>query len=76
MKRRKEDLVKKTKEQLLNQIYLTPQDLKELIPTYGIEKCRDLINDVRQEMEEKNFFVPTSKPKLALTKLVKKKIGL
>lgn len=66
----------KTKEEILNQLYITAQDLKILIPKLGINKCREFIDKIQEEMKEKNYFIPDSKPKLALTKLVKKRFGL
>lgn len=65
----------KTKEEILNQLYISPQDLKILIPELGVNKCKQYIKDLRAEMQEKGYFVPQTKPYLALTKLVKKKFG-
>jgi len=64
------------KEEILNQLYISPQDLKKLVPSLGIEVCRKFIDEARQEMAEKKYFVPQSKPKIALTKIVRKKIGI
>ena len=66
----------KTKEEILDQSYISPQDLKILIPNMGIENCRNTINVIREEMKEKELFVPQTIPKIALTKLVKKRFGL
>ena len=66
----------KTKDEVLNQIYLDAKDLKILIPGLGIQQCRNLIDEIRQEMAEKNLYVPPVKPRLALTKIIKKKFGL
>lgn len=66
----------KTKEEILNQIYISPQDIKMLVPSMGIDLCRKYIDLARAEMKEKNYFVPDSKPKLALTKVVKKIMGI
>lgn len=66
----------KTKEEILNQTYLSPQDLKALMPTLGIDKCRNYISLVRAEMEQKGYYVPETKPRLALTKMVRKKFGI
>lgn len=66
----------KSKEEILNQPYMSAFDLKTLMPTVGIDKCRNYIKEIRQEMKENNYIVPESKTKLALTKLVKKKFGL
>lgn len=66
----------KTKEEILEQPYISPQDLKILIPTMGIDRCRNYIASIRAEMEQKGYYVPRTKPRLALTKMVKKKFGL
>lgn len=66
----------KTQNEILNQLYLTASDLKLLIPKLGIQQCRDYIDEVRIEMQNKGYLVPQSKPKLALTKLLKKKLGI
>lgn len=65
----------KTKEEILNQTYMTADDLKQLMPTLGINKCRNYINDAQAEMQEKGYFIPQTTPRLALTKLIKKKFG-
>lgn len=66
----------KSKEKILEQLYISPQDLKLLVPTLGIELCRKFIDEARFEMENNGYFVPQTKPKLALTKIVKKKLGI
>mgnify|MGYP001624599812 CR=1 FL=1 len=66
----------KTKEEILNQPYMSPQDLRILMPTVGMNVCRDYINEVRYEMEQKGYYVPKTTPRIALTKLVRKKLGL
>ena len=66
----------KTKEEVLDQLYVSPQDIKILIPTLGMDVCRQLIEETRNEMKEKKYFVPETKPKIALTKLLRKKIGI
>lgn len=66
----------KTKEEILNQSYITAQDLKTLIPTMGINRCVDYIKEIRVEMKQKGYFVPQTKPFVALTKLVRKKFGI
>ena len=66
----------KTKEEVLEQIYMSAKDLKILIPNLGVNKCVEYIKDVQEEMKEKNYFIPRTKEKLALTKLVKKKFGI
>lgn len=64
------------KEDILSQLYLTAEDLTKLIPEMKHQRALDLINEVRKEMEDKNYFLPISRKKLALTKLVRKKLGI
>jgi len=66
----------KTKDEILNQLYISAQDLKILIPTMGIQNCVNVIKEIREEMKIKKIFVPQSKPLLAQTKLVRKKFGI
>ncbi len=66
----------KTRDEVLKQDYMSPDDLKIIMPTVSIGVCRNQINEIRAEMEMKGLFVPQTKPKLALTSLVKKKCGI
>ena len=66
----------KTAEEIKKQDYMTIQDLMIIIPNLKYERARLYINMVRQEMKDKNYFVPIVRPKVALTKLVLKKLGL
>ena len=65
----------KTKEELLNQLYLSATDLQQLIR--GMSYCTALkyIKESREEMKEKGYFVPCGRMKVALTKIVRKKFG-
>lgn len=65
----------KTQDNVLEQKYITARDLKILMPTVSIAKCNKYIEMIQAEMLEKNLFIPETKPKLALTKLVRKKFG-
>lgn len=66
----------KTKEEILNQLYLTANDLMILIPEIKYQRALDIINEIREEMVNKNYYLPISKKNLALTKLVRKKMGI
>lgn len=67
----------KTKEEVLEQAYIDANDLRILIPKLNIVKCREFIEEIQQEMIEKKLYVPPStKPRRALTKLVRKKLGI
>lgn len=67
----------KTKEEVLDQTYIDANDLRILIPKLNIVKCREFIEEIQQEMIEKKLYVPPStKPRRALTKLVRKRLGI
>ncbi len=66
----------KTKDEILNQPYLTARDLKQLIPTMGINKCIECIKVAREEMQSKGYYVPQTRPFVALTKIIKKNFGI
>ena len=66
----------KSKEEILNQSYITAQDLKILIPELGINRCIEYIKQIREEMEQKNYYTPKGRQLLALTKLVRKRFGI
>ena len=62
--------------EILNQSYLTAKDLMIIIPKLSYVRALKYIDDFREEMKEKGYFVPEGRTKVALTKLVKKKFGL
>lgn len=62
--------------EILNQSYLTAKDLMVIIPKLSYKRALKYIDDFREEMEQKGYFVPEGRTKVALTKLVKKKFGL
>lgn len=66
----------KTKNEILDQAYISAKDMKMLIPTLGKNKCVEYIKDLRKEMEEKQYFVPQTKPLLAHTGLFRKKFKI
>lgn len=66
----------KSEEEILNQQYITARDIQKIIPNLGYVKALQYIEDLREEMKEKNYFVPDGRTKVALTKLFKKKFGL
>ena len=67
--------MKKTREEVLQQDYMSASDLKIIIPSLGIGKCVKYIKMIQEEMKKDNYFVPETKTYLALTKLVRKKFG-
>ena len=60
---------------ITEQYYLSAKDLMQIIPKLSYEKALEYINSAREEMEEKGYFVPTGKTKVALTKIIRKKFG-
>ena len=66
----------KTKQEILEQPYLTAKDLKILIPTMGINRCVECIKVAREEMKTKGYYVPQTKPFVALTKIIRKNFGI
>ncbi len=66
----------KTTEEILKQQYVTATDLMIIIPNLGYNRALNFINEMREEMKQKGYFVPNCKTKVALTKIFKKKFGL
>lgn len=66
----------KTKEEILNQIYITSNDLKLLVPTLGKGRCIEIVKELRNDMEKEGMYVPKSKPLLASVKVFKKKFKI
>ncbi len=66
----------KTNKEILDQIYISANDLMTLIPGLKLYKARIYISEIIKEMEELNMFVPKTRERLASTKLVKKKLGI
>lgn len=66
----------KTNEEILDQQYITAKDIQQIIPKLGYAKALKYIEDLREEMKMKNYFVPEGRTKVALTKLFKKKFGI
>jgi hypothetical protein len=65
----------KTKQEILDQTYLSAKDLKVIMPHIGLNKCRKYIEETIEEMKEKKLYVPEGKTKIALTKMLRKKFG-
>lgn len=66
----------KTPEEIKKQDYMNIKDLMILVPNLTYDRARIYINEVREEMKQKGYCIPITRPKVALTKLVKKKFGL
>lgn len=55
--------------------YTNAKELQEVLHI-SYKSALEIIVDVRNEMKEKGFFIPNTRTKLALTWMVKEKIGL
>ena len=66
----------KTNKEILDQFYISAQDLMQLIPGLKLYKARIYISEIIKEMEELNMFIPKTRERLASTKLLKKKLGI
>jgi hypothetical protein len=55
--------------------YITAKELQELIGT-GYQSAMKIIDEVRDEMKNKNYLIPKCRKKVALKKLVEKRLGL
>lgn len=66
----------KTNKEILDQLYISADDLIQLIPGLKLYKAREYITELIEEMKENNMFIPTTKKRLASTKLAKKKLGI
>lgn len=66
----------KTNKEILDQIYMSANDLMQLIPGLKLYKARIYISEIIKEMEEQKMFIPKTRQRLASTKLVKKKLGI
>lgn len=56
--------------------YLTAKDLQEIIPNLTYDNSIKIINEVRKIMKERNYFIPITRPKVALTSLVYEYLGI
>lgn len=66
----------KTNDEILNQLYISASDLQILIQPMGRTTAIKYIKEIQEEMKEKGLFIPNTKTKLALTKLVRKRFGI
>ncbi len=60
---------------IVEQDYLTARDLMKIIPKLSYIKALEYIDNAREEMKNKGYFVPDGKTKVALTKIIRKKFG-
>lgn len=62
-------------EEIKNKDYINANELMQIIPNLTYDNAIKYINEVREDMRDKGYCIPISRPKVALTKLVKKKFG-
>ena len=62
-------------EEIKNKDYINANELMQIIPNLTYDNAIKYINEVREDMKIKGYCIPISRPKVALTKLVKKKFG-
>lgn len=66
----------KTNKEILEQLYISAEDLIQLIPGLKLYKAREYITELIEEMEQQKMFIPTTKKRLASTKIARKKFGI
>lgn len=54
--------------------YITAKELQELTGI-GYQSAMKIINEVREEMKQKNYLIPNCRKKIALRRLVEKRLG-
>lgn len=65
----------KTKEEILNQVYMTVKDLK-VITGLGLGRCQSIMKELREEARELGYYIPIERNILVPTKIVKKKFKI
>lgn len=55
--------------------YITAKELQEIIGT-GYQSAMKIIEEVRSEMKQKNYLIPSCRQKVALKRLVEKRLGI
>ena len=57
-------------------LYLTANDLQEMIPNLTYDNAIKIINQARKIMEDKKYLIPIARPKVALTSIVLDMLGI
>lgn len=60
----------------MSKLYLTAQDLQQMIPNLTYANAIKYINDARKIMQERNYLIPIARPKVALTSIVFEMLGI
>lgn len=61
---------------MCKQNYYTAKDLQNIVPNLTYDNAIKYINQARKIMEEKNYLIPTTRPKVALVKIVNEMLGI
>lgn len=56
--------------------YVTAKDLQEMIPNLTYDNANKYINKAREIMKERNYLIPITRPKVALTQIVLEMLGI
>lgn len=59
----------------MNNLYISAKELQHQL-NISYQSALKIILEVREEMEKKGYLIPNTKKKLALSWMVKKKLGL
>ena len=65
----------KSKQDILEQTYMTVKDLK-LITGLGLARCQMIMRELRDEAKEQGYYIPVERTILVPTKVVKKKFKI
>jgi hypothetical protein len=57
-------------------LYVNVKDLQEMIPNITSDNARRIINQAREIMKERNYFIPITKQKVALKSIVYEMLGI
>lgn len=57
-------------------LYISAFDLREMIPNLTYDNAIKIINKAREIMKDRNYFIPTTRPKVALKKIVDEMLGI
>lgn len=66
---------KKSVSEILDQLYLSADDLLILMPHLSYSQALKMINEFREKMKAKKMYLPGGKTHLALTNLIRKECG-
>lgn len=65
----------KSVSEILDQIYLSADDLLILMPHISYSQALKIIKEFREKMKAKKMYLPGGKTHLALTNLIRKECG-